>query len=60
MTSSESGVRKIKKDLKYTSNTSASRTFKISGKIGVKIHFKTSDEWLKSYKRNRYTPCRIC
>jgi hypothetical protein len=32
MTSSESGMRKIKKDLKFNSNTSTSRTCKLSGK----------------------------
>ena len=60
MTSSESGMREIKKDLKYTSNTSISRTCKLSARIRVKIHFKTSDDWLKGYKRSRYTPCGMC
>lgn len=32
MTSSESGMRNIKKDLKFNSNTSTSRTCKLSGK----------------------------
>jgi hypothetical protein len=44
MTSSESGMRNIKKDMKFSSNTSTSRTCKLGGKW-----LKSSSKLQKNY-----------